>query len=61
MLIVAEQGEELGNIFSVAGVPAWGLTPCASYYLKGEQLMAVFKDKHSTAAKHVEGNKIGSF
>ena len=42
-------------------IPGWGPTPCESYYLKGEQLMAVFKDKHSTAARHVEGNKIGSF
>jgi hypothetical protein len=42
-------------------IPGWGPTPCEFYYLKGEELMAVFKDKHSVAAEHVDGNRIGTF
>ena len=42
-------------------IPGWGPTPCESYYFKGEKLMAVFKGRHSTAAEHVDGNRIGTF
>ena len=42
-------------------VPGWGITPCESYYFKGDELMAVYNGMHSKADKHVESNMIDSF
>ena len=42
-------------------VPGWGITPCESYYFKGEELMAVYNGVNSRADDLVESNMIGSF
>ena len=42
-------------------IPGWGVTPCESYYYRGEELTAVFNGNHRPAEEHLEGNRIGEF
>ena len=42
-------------------IPGWGPTPCESYYYtQNNNLMSVNLDKHRKAAKHVDGNQLGT-
>ncbi len=40
-------------------IAGWGPTPCESYYYEDGNLMAIFNNKASAAAEHVEGDQTG--